>query len=390
MPVASKASGRRRRLKRMRSARFLAPGALRAAALPLLEAGTAAGLSWYLVDDLLGHKRGIFAPIAALYVLSRGPGSRTRRVLETVVGSAVGVAVGDLLIAAIGSGPIQVGVVATLAMAAATALGAPAPVVVQAGTASVLIATIQPPHGLYSALAAQRFVDVLVGGGVGLALWLLLPRDPLRAVRAASRPLFAEVATVLAGIADALELQDAEAGEQMLVSARALDARVLRLEQTVELAAETARLAPGQRRSRATVARQAASVRQLELAVRNIRVLARAALRVSELEPSTPADLVAALHELAAAFAALERAFNSGEGAEEARRRALAAAGRATLVVEHGGSMPLGAVVAQVRSTVTDILQALGSSRAEAVELVRGALDALSSGEAAGSDGDRG
>lgn len=347
--------------------------ALGAAALPLLQAGLGAALSWYIVEHLLGHKRGIFAPIAALYVLSRGPGSRTRRVLEVVIGSAVGVAVGDLLIAAIGSGPLQVGVVASLAMAVATFVGAAPTVVAQAGTASVLVATIQPPHGIYSALAAQRFVDVLVGGGVGLVLWLALPRNPLRAARQASFPLFSALCSVLEAIADALERHDPEAGEQALTRARTLDARVEHLREVLDLASETVRFAPSQRRRRATVERQRASVGQLELAVRNVRVLARAATRVSELEPSTPVGLVASIRELATAFAALEREFNDGDGAEAVRRHALVAAGGATALVEQGSSMALGAAVAQVRSTVTDILQALGLGRAEAIEQVRAA-----------------
>jgi uncharacterized membrane protein YgaE (UPF0421/DUF939 family) len=294
-------------------------------------------------------------------------------VLEVVIGSAVGVTVGDLLIAAIGSGPVQVGVVASLAMAVAAFVGAAPTVVAQAGTASVLIATIQPPHGIYSALAAQRFVDVLVGGGVGLILWLGLPRNPLRAAQQASTPLFSELTSVLEAVAAGLERHDPEAGEQALARARTLDARVEHLQEVLELASETVRFAPGQRRRRATVARQSASVGQLELAVRNVRVLARAATRVSELEPSTPAGLVASVRELAAAFAALEREFNDGDGAEAVRRHALAAAGGATSLVERGGSMALGAAVAQVRSTVTDILQALGLKRGEAIELVRAA-----------------
>jgi uncharacterized membrane protein YgaE (UPF0421/DUF939 family) len=361
----------------MRAAWRLTAGRLRAAALPLLHAAAAAALAWFLVADLLGHKRGIFAPIAALLVLSRAPGRRARRVVETVIGAALGVGVGDVVIGAIGAGPLQVGLVALLAMAAATAIGAGPAVVTQAGTASVLIATIQPPTGLYSALAAQRFVDVLIGGGVGLAIALALPRNPLSSTREAAAPLCAGLEGTLEEIAAGLERRDAATAERALERARSLDARARALQQALELAEETARLAPAQWHTRAEVARRVAAAAQLELAVRDVRVLARSALRAVELEQALPAELARAVRELASAADGARSAFGDGDAGAGASDAALRAAGRATRVVETGGSMAVSAVVAQVRSTATDLLSALGLSHAEAVERVRGAAQAL-------------
>jgi Fusaric acid resistance protein-like len=64
-----------------------------------------------------GHPRPFFAPIAA--VVSLNGARRLRRAVELVVGVSVGVGVGDLLIAAIGSGAWQISLVVALAMAAA-------------------------------------------------------------------------------------------------------------------------------------------------------------------------------------------------------------------------------------------------------------------------------
>src|SRR3954471_5120503 len=113
---------------------------LRAAAPSLARSAVAAGLAWFLTRDVLGHPSGIWGPIGALLALS-APGRSSRRVVETAAGAVVGVAVGDLLIAAIGTVPVQVAVVVLLAMATASALGAEAGVVTQAGVASALIAT---------------------------------------------------------------------------------------------------------------------------------------------------------------------------------------------------------------------------------------------------------
>jgi Fusaric acid resistance protein-like len=94
---------------------------LRSDAIPLLQAALAAGLAWFLARDLVGHAAPIFAPIGALLILSNAPGHRTGRVLAATLGAVIGIAVGDLLVRAIGTGAIQVAVVALFAMSATAA-----------------------------------------------------------------------------------------------------------------------------------------------------------------------------------------------------------------------------------------------------------------------------
>src|SRR5580765_7228646 len=115
---------------------------LGSAGVPILQAGAAAGIAWAIAHGLLGHPRPFFAPIAALIVLGLAPGLPSRRALEMVIGVALGIAVGDLLIAAIGSGAAQIARVALLAMAAAVLLGGGPLVVSQAATSGVLVAAL--------------------------------------------------------------------------------------------------------------------------------------------------------------------------------------------------------------------------------------------------------
>lgn len=114
---------------------------LRLTAAAIARSALAAGFAWFLCHDLLGHVNGIWGPLGAVIALSP-PGRSSRRVIEIAGGAVVGVAVGNLLIAAIGTGPIQVAAVTFLAMATATVLSAEAGVVTQSGIASALIATI--------------------------------------------------------------------------------------------------------------------------------------------------------------------------------------------------------------------------------------------------------
>ena len=169
----------------------------RSDAIPLLQAALAAGLAWFVARDLVGHTAPIFAPIGALLILSNAPGRRTSRVLAATLGAVIGIAVGDLLVSAIGTGAIQVAVVALLAMSATAVLGASPAVVTNAGIAAVLIATVQPAHGFYSPAAAQRLVDVLIGGATSLAVLVLLPAHSLSSTRRAATAPLVELSATL-------------------------------------------------------------------------------------------------------------------------------------------------------------------------------------------------
>jgi uncharacterized membrane protein YgaE (UPF0421/DUF939 family) len=344
---------------------------LREAWLPLLQAAVAAGLAWFLAHDVLGHKTPIFAPIGALIILSNAPGRRTSRILATTLGAVIGIAIGDLVVSAMGTGAIEVAVVALLAMGVATGLGASPMLVTQAGIAAVLVATIQPPHGIYSSAGVQRLVDVLAGGGAATAVSVLLPAHPLKRTHAAATALLSELSGTLDDVARALDSHDADAAERALERARTLDAYVLRFRQAIELAEETARLGLFYRHTRASLARQDAATLHLELAVRNVRVLARAGLRAIELEPPTPAELSLAVRELASAVTALATEIEGREDKGTGSREALSAARRATAVADSRTSMSVAAIVAQVRSIATDLLRAVGFERSDALDRVR-------------------
>lgn len=357
----------------------LVRGRLRVATLPLARAALAAGVAWFLTHDVLGHRGGIWGPIGALLALS-ARGRSSKQVVETALGAVVGVAVGSLLIAAIGTGPVEVAVVVFLAMATATALGAEAGVVTQAGIASALIATIEPPRGLYDTVAVQRLIDILVGGAVGVAASVLLRANPLSSTRAAGAPLFAELSGTLEQVADALDAHDAGQAELALERARTIDARVHDFQEALEVADESVRLVPIYRRMRAPLARKQQAAPQLELATRVVRVLARAALNAIELEPPTPPELSLAVRELSCAVRGVQLELDGSRAGPEASAAAISAAGHATLVVERGASMPTSAVVAHVRATAANLLQALGIERSDALAQVRSAADQLKQG----------
>jgi uncharacterized membrane protein YgaE (UPF0421/DUF939 family) len=337
---------------------------LRMLALPSAQSAIAAGLAWYLAHDVIGHSRAFFAPIAAVIALGVGVANRPRRVVELTLGVAVGIGVGDVLVWGIGSGPWQLGLFVFLAMASAILLGGGPLFVSQAASSAVLVATLVGGHN------GSRFVDALVGGAVGLAVLIAVPVNPLKQAQRAGAIVFGELAATLADIAAALEARDVAAVREALARARATESAVVEWRQALTVGRETAQLSPLHWRDRSRLADYAAAAEQLELAVRNTRVLARAAIRAVELDPRLPAELPTAVTRLADAVRQVEVALE-GRDRSAAIEAAVDAATLATKALELDPELTAAHVVGQVRSTATDLLRVLGLERDEAVARVR-------------------
>jgi uncharacterized membrane protein YgaE (UPF0421/DUF939 family) len=343
--------------------------ALRAVAFPSAQSAIAAALAWYVAHDAIGHSQAFFAPIAALIALGVGVANRPRRALELTLGVAVGIGVGDVLIWGIGSGAWQLGLIVFLAMAAAVLLGGGPLFVAQSATSAVLVATLVGAHN------ASRFVDALVGAGVGLAVLVAVPVNPLRGAQRAGAIVFAELAATLDDLAAALEARDVAAVREAVARARATESAVSRWQQALLVGRETALLSPLHWRDRSRLAEEAVAAEQLELAIRNTRVLGRGAMRAAELDPDLPAEIPVAVRRLAQAVRELQGALDSRDRST-AIETAVEAAALATRALERDPSLPAAHLVGQVRSTAADLLRALGLERAEAVERVRRAATA--------------
>jgi hypothetical protein len=136
---------------------------------------------------------------------------------------------------------------------------------------------------------------------------------------------------------------------------------------------ETTRYAPPRRRYRRTVENFAAAAAQIDLAVRNVRVLARGTIRAVRLSENTPPEVADALRCLAQAVRAFGDAVEHPERASRVRGPALRAAALATQVLEDTGNMSVSVIVGQIRSTATDLLAGTGLDSDRAAEAVRAA-----------------
>ena len=215
---------------------------LRIAAPLIAQCAVAAGVAWYLAERIdSGPGPPFFAPVAAVISLGAALGQRVRRSLELVIGVALGVGVGDLLIEAIGTGPGQLVLIVALAMTVAILLDGGQVLVLQATTSSVLVATLVPASGHVAGF--DRFRDALIGGTVGVAVGLLLlPLNPLAVAKRATVPVTLGLSRGLELIAAALRAADTDATLVALSELRAMDGKVATMNTAVATSEEIARL----------------------------------------------------------------------------------------------------------------------------------------------------
>jgi uncharacterized membrane protein YgaE (UPF0421/DUF939 family) len=173
--------GERLHLPRLRGQVRTRTSRLRAGLWTIAQTSIAVGASWAIARQI--DDSPYFAPISAVISLGAMRGQRTTRAIELVLGVAVGIAVADLIVSALGTSTPVLMLVVALSMSAALLLGGGALLVSQAGVSAIFVATIERPSGL----TPDRFVDALIGGAVALLVaQVLIPRDPVAQVMKAA------------------------------------------------------------------------------------------------------------------------------------------------------------------------------------------------------------
>jgi uncharacterized membrane protein YccC len=337
-----------------------------------LQTAVAASLAWYLASGVLGHDQPFFAAIAAVVSTGVVVGQEGRRAIELVFGVACGLAVADLLVLAIGTGTVQIGIVVALAMAAAMMLGGGTLLITEAGVSALLAITLEPTT---TGLSPERFIDALVGSGVALVVRAVFPSDPRHIVERAAHPIFDDLVGALEEIAAALRDCDLGRAERALQKAREIDRRIGVFREALDAGYDTVRLSPPRRRALGQLGLYATAADQLDLAVRNVRVLARAAAAaVREGEPA-PEALSEAIRDLARAVEALSAYIEEAAHPVETRRFAIDAAVGATAVLLERNDLRTSMLVGQIRSTAVDLLRASGMDSTESLDALREAAN---------------
>ena len=328
---------------------------LRPHLVAIFQTAAAALGAWWLAVLLLPNERPAFASIAAVICVGITYGQRRIRAIELISGVLLGIAVASVLLFLIGTGPWQIAVLVVLAMSAALLMRGGELLVSEAAISAILLASFEPNASGYS---ADRVLEGVIGGGVGLAVAsLLLPPDPVGMVGPVAQRVFGKLGRTLEQAANALQDSDPARAESALAAARGIDEDVEELEHTLLVATETARFAPARRGGLALVQRYDQTMPQLDFAVRNTRVLARYAARQVRAGERAP-QLATAVRELADAVWLLAGQYEQPDRATGTRELALRAARTAEDIHEREPSLMTTQIVAQVRSVAVDLVRA--------------------------------
>jgi hypothetical protein len=203
---------------------------------------------------------------------------------------------------------------------------------------------------------------------------VLLPLNPLTVIRRAADPALDVLADGLRDISEALAERDTERIEAVLVRLRAAETEFGAFAAAVTAAGENSALAPARWRSRGALVRYADSATHLTYALRNVRVLVRRLLTALSDDEPIPELLPSALGLLSEAVRLLKQELSDDREPVAARERALRATVETGRAYDEGVGFSGGVVVAQLRTTVADLLRASGVEHAEARRLVRRAV----------------
>ena len=342
---------------------------LRGGSWAIAQTALGAGLAWTLASAVLGQDEPVFAPIAAVIALGVTFGQRGRRAVELIGGVVVGIAIADGIVVLLGAGPLQVALVVALAMSAALLIGGGGLLVTEAGVSATLITILHTPGA--DSLSGERVLEAMLGGSVAVVInYVFFPLNPELVVGRAAQRVFSALGGTLEQVAAALAAGDSERAEDALTRARAIDGDMDSFREAMATGQETARLAPPRRRSLGHLELYAESAPQLDLAVRNTRVLARAVSRFAQDGEPGPTELVQAVRELSEAVWALAGQLEEPDRDYPTRELALRAAARATGLLEERGDLTISVVVGQVRSVAVDLLRASGLDRVAAMRAV--------------------
>jgi uncharacterized membrane protein YgaE (UPF0421/DUF939 family) len=334
--------------------------------LAIVQSALAAGIAWALAKWVVGQPQPFFAPAAAVISLGLSRGQPRRRAVELSIGVAVGIGIAAALVHLIGVGAIQVAVLVALVMSISLLLNGSQILINQAAVSALLIMTL-PGQGA----EIDRFLDACVGGAVAIAFGLVFSfHDPFAAVKEARRGALADLAATLEAIARALADRDLGAAEAALRSARKLDSGVDVLYEAVSEAGETVAFSPRRRALLEELDPDAGAAPQIDYAVRDTRVLARATVTANRRGADLDPRLAEGVETLAAATRALD-ALGRGEAGSRADIRELAShavelAGAADV---HNSLWPT-MIFGQTRALAFDLMQAAGEDADEARALL--------------------
>ena len=266
---------------------------VRNSTLPIAQIVVAATAAYAFAYFVVGHQTPLLAGTVTVASLGLVRDARPRRVLETVVGMVLGILIAEILLLVAGRGWWQVGLALAMTLAVARFLSPQASFAIAAAIQSLIVLIVPASTNV----PFSRMLDGVIGGVAALLATALIPRSPRGEARRDVATLFRAFDGAVMSLAIALRTGDRARAERGLEKARALDPLVRAWRETLDSSVAIARISPWLWASRAELARAERVLAAMDLATRNLRVVARrTAYLVDDRVPRpVAADLVLSL-----------------------------------------------------------------------------------------------
>ncbi len=338
---------------------------MRGSLVPILTAAVAAWIAYLISHDLLGHPTPFFAPVAAWICLGFTYNREPRKVLEIGAGAAIGVGIGEVILATLGAGGWQLALGLLIGALIARVLDRGDLFTVQSGVNAMVVIGMGTLASSLTGAGPSRLIDALVGAAVALVLAVLLPGDVLIRPRRYVSNLFVELAAALGMLAQGLRTGNREHVRDAHAQLRGVE-RILDDAQTVwKSSAQIIALNPAMRRHRPQVDELG---RQLELSTRTVHT-AEMLLRQSRgvVDESGPdPEAAALLDDASAVLHGLADSVRHWYPPWKARTRAKDLAADCAPELAHPRDWRHSALLSVMRSLAIDLLQLTGLSRDQA------------------------
>jgi uncharacterized membrane protein YgaE (UPF0421/DUF939 family) len=279
----------------MRSWRDAAPlvwRRVRGSLWPAAHAALASALAWLIAHRALGHPQPFFAPIAAAISLSTSHTRRSRRIVQMVIGVLLGIGVGEVLSALIGTSTLALGLIVLTTMLLAVLVGAgfvgEGMMFVNQSAASAILVVALRGHGV----GGERALDALIGGAVALIVGVILfPAAPLPLLREAERAVLRSLAAALEQVAALLRRGEPAQPDWTLATVSEIHEQLSRLAQARMSARANVRIAPRRWHLRAVVDAEDQRVARLDLLANSMLSLVQTVTGALDERESLPARM---------------------------------------------------------------------------------------------------
>jgi hypothetical protein len=158
---------------------------------------------------------------------------------------------------------------------------------------------------------------------------------------------------------------------EALANLRDAEDKLRAFNESLNAGREISRVAPLRWGKRGALAQYVDSYNHVARALRNTRVLVRRGLSMVNDDEATPPGLIAAIRSLSESVEFLRKELTEGAEPVRARKAALQAVKTCAEAYREGLGFSGSVVVAQIRSTASDLITATGLTPEEAHRLVR-------------------